>query len=478
MQELQSSYTAIDQRLFSHAKAVAMPDTAEVVFNSQLAAEMGLEVLSDITHRKALLSGQSAWGQTRPFAQAYAGHQFGHFTILGDGRALVLGEWLHPDGQRVDIQLKGSGPTPYSRRGDGMATLPAMLREYLISECMHGLGIATSRSLSVVKTGLPVYRETDMEGAVLARVAKSHIRVGTFEYVAQWNDTDFLKSFTNYTIERHYPQCQNAEHPIQAFLQAVVEAQAQLISEWMRVGFIHGVMNTDNMSIAGETIDYGPCAFMNGFDFGTVFSSIDTQGRYAFGRQAPIAQWNLAVLASALLPLLDADQDKAVQIAQSCINAFVTSYEQRYENMMRRKLGLPHAVEGDLIVLDELTRWMQQTHADYTQTFWALESKAQRHHDLYFTAEFETIAKELDRLKAVGNISDAVSLDMMNAANPRFIPRNAWVEDALKAAQSGDLQPLHRLIEAGQHPYRVLEHLPELYRLPEEQPHYRTFCGT
>ncbi|MEN9639161.1 MAG: hypothetical protein RLZZ262_1029 [Bacteroidota bacterium] len=478
VQELQSTYTSIDSRLFSREKAIAMQNPTEVIFNGSLATQLGLTHLAEHPHRAAILSGQRPWGNSIPFAQAYAGHQFGHFTNLGDGRALLLGEWVTPQADRFDIQLKGSGPTRYSRRGDGLATLQAMLREYIISESMHGLGIPTSRSLSVVRTGLPVYRESEMQGAVLARVAKSHIRVGTFEYVAQLEDLELLRTFTHYTIERHYPDCLKNEHPVQAFLQSVVAAQASLVCEWMRVGFIHGVMNTDNMSVAGETIDYGPCAFMNGFDFGTVFSSIDTQGRYAFGRQAPIAQWNLAVLASALLPLLDQDHDKAVKLAQECINSFVPLYESLYENMMRRKLGIPKPIEGDLIIIDELTRWMQSTQADYTQTFWALESKSQRDHDLYFTAEFEKIARDLSELKRLHNIDEQESLEIMLAANPRFIPRNRWVEDALQAAQLCDYEPLHKILDAAKQPYLKLSHLPELYSLPEDQSNYRTFCGT
>ncbi len=478
VQELQSTYTSIDQRLFSHVHALAMPAPAEFLFNAALAEDMGLSSLIDSSHRAAILSGQKNWGHTQPFAQAYAGHQFGHFTILGDGRALVLGEWINPDGQRVDIQLKGAGPTPYSRRGDGLATVSAMLREYLISECMHGLGIPTTRSLAVVATGMPVYREEAKSGAVLTRIAKSHIRVGTFEYAAQLQDLDLLKRFTHYTIQRHYPQCLETEHPIESFLREVVRHQAELIVQWMRVGFVHGVMNTDNMSIAGETIDYGPCAFMNGFDWGTVFSSIDTQGRYAYGRQAPIAQWNLAVLASALLPVLHSDSERAVEIARECINTFVPIYEEAYVAMMRNKLGLLNPIEGDLLLIDELNAWMQQTHADFTLTFHALEDKSQRIQDIFYTAEFEAIARQLNLLKSVGHEDAKESVVRMQQHNPRFIPRNAWVEEALEKAVHDDHTLFNQLLEAGSQPYEQLHYLAHLYTAPEDQPHYKTFCGT
>ena len=479
MLELESTYTSLDARLFTFAHAAAMPENRSLLFNTKLAEDLGLSALEHHPERSSILSGQKKLDGSRPFAQAYAGHQFGHFTILGDGRALVLGEWRDPQGQRWDIQLKGSGPTAYSRRGDGLATTSAMLREYLISECMAGLGIATSRSLSVVDTGLPVFREFEHKGAVLARIAKSHIRVGTFEYVAQLHDIKALREFTDYVIARHYPEALDAVHPTMYFLQTVIAQQVDLIVQWMRVGFIHGVMNTDNMSIAGETIDYGPCAFMDAFDWGTVFSSIDRQGRYAFGRQAPIAQWNLACLASALLPLLHEDQEQAVRMAQECINGFVPLYEKAFADMMRQKLGFTKHVQGDLAFIDELTAWMQSHEADYTHTFLALESIDFRKTEIFMSPAFDALIQEHHKLLTLAGITAEESQACMRKVNPYFIPRNALVEQALLAAStSNDYTLLHQLLTAGQQPYRMIPDQAEMYKAPEHRASYQTFCGT
>jgi serine/tyrosine/threonine adenylyltransferase len=479
MLQLESTYTSLDARLFTFAQAAAMPENSILLYNSKLAANLGLSALEHDPACSALLSGQKKWEGSRPFAQAYAGHQFGHFTMLGDGRALVLGEWKDPQGQRYDIQLKGSGPTAYSRRGDGLATTSAMLREYLISECMAGLGISTSRSLAVVDTGLPVFREFEHRGAVLTRIAKSHIRVGTFEYVSQLQDPTLLRAFTDYVIARHCPEAMDAVHPTLYFLNTVIAKQVELIVQWMRVGFIHGVMNTDNMSIAGETIDYGPCAFMDSFDWGTVFSSIDRQGRYAYGRQAPIAQWNLACLASALLPLLHDDHDQAIKMAQECINGFVPLYEKTFADMMRQKLGFIQQIDGDLVFIDEMTAWMQSNEADFTQTFLAFESHAFRSNEIFRSTAFETLIEKRQQLLKLAGIPCEESLACMRKVNPYFIPRNELVERALTAASTtNDYTLFNQLLSLGQQPYRMIPEQADIYKAPEHRAPHQTFCGT
>jgi len=325
-----NTYLALPGELFTVCPPTPVSQPQLVAFNDSLANELGLSTsniqpdeLADIFSGNVLPEGAAS------LAQAYSGHQFGHFSRLGDGRALLLGEQITPDGRRYDLQLKGSGPTPYSRRGDGLATLSAMLREYLISEAMHALGIPTTLSLAVVVTGEPVYREQVQPGAVLTRVAKSHIRVGTFEHISQFSSVETLKVFTEYVLKRHYPELLQTENPVLSFLQKVIEKQTDLIVSWMRVGFIHGVMNTDNMAVSGETIDYGPCAFMNAYKPETVFSSIDTGGRYAFGNQPEMALWNLTRLAESLLPLIDTDIKKAIAKAEDVLNSFQHLFEHK-----------------------------------------------------------------------------------------------------------------------------------------------------
>ena len=342
------SYARLPEVMFARAAPARARAPKLVLFNHALARSLGLDATAaDPQALAATFSGTTLPEGSLPIAQAYAGHQFGHFAMLGDGRALLVGEHLCPDGQRVDIQFKGSGPTPFSRRGDGRAALGPMLREYVISEAMHALGIPTTRSLAVVATGEAVFRETLLDGAVLTRVAGSHLRVGTFEYVAARNEPELLAALTDYTIARHYPECAAAERPALALLEAVIDRQAALIVEWLRVGFIHGVMNTDNMSLCGETIDYGPCAFLERYDPGTAFSSIDHAKRYAFNNQPSIAQWNLARFAEALLPAIDSDPDQALALAEAAINRFADLYRARQVDMMRNKLGLSGEAEGD-----------------------------------------------------------------------------------------------------------------------------------
>ncbi|MFN9110972.1 MAG: protein adenylyltransferase SelO, partial [Bacteroidota bacterium] len=364
---IDNSYSNLPERLFSHVHPQQIDNPSLVLYNQALGNELGLKISRESNEILAeLFSGKKLPPNSKPIAQAYAGHQFGHFNMLGDGRALLIGEQITPDNKRYDIQLKGSGLTPYSRRGDGQATLSAMLREYLYSEAMHGLGIATTRSLAVVKTGEEVVRQELHEGAILTRVASSHIRVGTFEYAAHLQGKDTLRALFDYTIERHYPHLKEKENPALALLTEVMQRQIALITEWMRVGFIHGVMNTDNMSIACETIDYGPCAFMNTYHPDTVFSSIDTKGRYAYGNQPAIAHWNIGCLASALLELIDDNQDTAVEKAKALLQTFPELFRKEWYQILGRKTGLIDPDDTEKRMIDELLEIMKIHQADYT----------------------------------------------------------------------------------------------------------------
>src|SRR5262245_22216558 len=370
---LEHSYAQLPQLFFSDVRPTPVAAPRLVIFNGALADELGLENAAlDCPAGAAILGGNMVPEGARPIAQAYAGHQFGHFTGLGDGRAILLGEQITPGGDRRDIQLKGPGRTPYSRGGDGRAALGPMLREYIISEAMHALGIPTTRSLAVVSTGEAVYRETALEGAVLTRVAASHIRVGTMQWAAAHQDRDVLLALSDYTRARHYPGLAGAPEPHLALLDAIVDAQAHLLARWQLVGFIHGVMNTDNMALSGETIDYGPCAFMDAYDPATVFSSIDDGGRYAYGNQPAIAQWNLARLAEAMLPLLDPEPQRAVERANASRARFAELFDSDWLAAMRGKLGLFAGEPDDRLLVNDLLAWMQLRQADFTNTFRAL----------------------------------------------------------------------------------------------------------
>src|SRR5689334_3865681 len=367
---LENTYSALPSRFYARIAPVPVRDPRWVVFNSRLAEELGLDPA--VVEREAArwFSGNQTPDDADPIALAYAGHQFGSFVPqLGDGRAILLGERVGRDGVRRDIQLKGSGRTPFSRNGDGRAALGPMLREYLISEAMHALGIPTTRSLAVVTTGEQVVREDLVPGAVLTRVAASHIRVGTFEYFAARNDREAISLLLDYVITRHYPQARNSDIPALAVLEAVSQRQAALIADWMSVGFIHGVMNTDNMAISGETIDYGPCAFMDHYDPKTVFSSIDHGGRYAYGNQPAIAQWNIARLAETLLPLIDSNEGKAIELATAVVKDFMARFDAQLLARMRRKVGLASEQEGDVELISALLATMRSAGADFTLTF-------------------------------------------------------------------------------------------------------------
>lgn len=400
--------------------------------------------------------------------------------MLGDGRALLIGEQITPSGERFDIQLKGSGPTPYSRRGDGRAALGPMLREYIISEAMYALDIPTTRSLAVVLTGEPIYRETKLPGAILTRIASSHIRVGTFQYAAARGSIEDLKALADYTIKRHYPEIESTENPYVSLLQEVIKKQASLIAKWQLVGFIHGVMNTDNITISGETIDYGPCAFMDSYDQGTVFSSIDTQGRYAYGNQPYMAAWDLARLAESLMPILHEDEEAALKIAQDEISKFSVQYENNWFLGMKKKLGLFSNEEQDQSLIEKLLKAMEKYKADYTNTFRALTDTTLENAPLFESPEFkewyELWQSRLERQKE--SQDDAYKL--MKNNNPVIIPRNHRVEEALEAAvKDGDYSVMEKLLQALANPYEYSQEQADYCTppVPSNRP-YRTFCGT
>lgn len=476
-----NSFARLPEAFYSRLGPTPVGEPKLVVFNRALARELGLKPgEADEGALAALFAGNVLPAEAAPIAQAYAGHQFGNFTMLGDGRAIVLGEHVSPLGKRFDIQLKGSGPTPYSRGGDGRAALGPMLREYIVSECMHALGIPTSRSLAVVTTGEPVYRERILPGAVLTRVASSHLRVGTFEYAAARRDIDGLSALVDYTINRHYPHLMGAEAPALSLLWGVMGHQADLIVEWMRVGFIHGVMNTDNMTISGETIDYGPCAFMDAYDPATTFSSIDRARRYAFGNQPAIARWNLARLAEALLPLLHPDPDKALALAEEKLGAFNDRYLDRWSAMMRRKLGLAGENAEDSKLIKDLLHWMHRSQADYTNTFRLLGADGRLGEGIYTEPTFLDWRARWQARLANNPKSRTSPRCLMQAANPVYIPRNHRVEAALDAAvQSGDLVPLGKLLEVLAQPYVEREGFEAFMEPnPADAGCYQTFCGT
>ena len=478
-----NSYARLPDALFSRAVPVPVARPGLAVLNENLAAELGLDVAALREKGAEIFAGNALPSGADPIAQAYAGHQFGHFTNLGDGRAILLGEQITSRGGRFDIQLKGSGQTPYSRRGDGRAALGPMLREYIISEAMHALGIPTTRSLAVVTTGEQIVREELLPGAVLTRVAASHIRVGTFEYASAIGDRAALEALTRHTLERHYPELHGADNPALALFEGVLERQAKLIAQWVCVGFVHGVMNTDNMALSGETIDYGPCAFIDTYDPATVFSSIDRGGRYAYGNQPNIAHWNIARLAEVLLPLIDEDKEKAVLAAEEVLGKFPDRVRTHYTAGLRAKFGLVSEEEGDYDLAREFLDWMKTAEADFTSSFFAL-TKAAESGELRgplslggapFRAWHGKWATRLRRdQRGKGDVTVT-----MRRANPVVVPRNHRVEEALAAAAVGDLAVMHRLLDVLRNPFEETE-ANEPYRdaPPTGGQPYRTFCGT
>ncbi len=475
-----NTYLHLPKVFYTKLPPTPVPKPKLVVLNTPLATDLGLN-FSDISsgQQAALFAGSQIPEEAESFAQAYAGHQFGHFTMLGDGRAIVWGEHITPRGKRVDLQFKGSGPTPYSRGGDGRAAIGPMLREYIISEAMHALNIPTTRSLAVVTNGEQVYRETPLPGAILTRVASSHIRVGTFQFAALQQDREAIKSLFDYTIKRHPPHIVEKPHKPLSLLKSVIEKQAELMTHWMRVGFVHGVMNTDNMALSGETIDYGPCAFMDTYDPDTVFSSIDHMRRYAYAKQPAIAQWNLARFAETLLPLLDDDLDKATEVAEEAINGFGVVYKEKSLSMLRGKIGLFGEQSEDESLITDLLTWMHQQNADYTNTFMDLTNELPPKGECYERDDFkEWYARWQVRLTKNTEPLES-SLSLMRSNNPVVIPRNHRVEQVLDAATNGDLQPLEDLLAVLQEPYNYRRDL-KSYQLPPkpEEKVCQTFCGT
>lgn len=476
-----NSYARLPESFYSRVDPTHVRSPKIKIWNDSLAASLGLNASSLQTEEAAeILGGNRVPEGALPLAQAYAGHQFGHFTMLGDGRAILLGEQITPAGQRFDIQLKGSGETPFSRRGDGRAALGPMLREYIISEAMHALGIATTRSLAVVTTGEDVIRETRLPGAVLARVASSHLRVGTFQYIAHWGTLEELRTLADYTLQRHFPDVDASSDRYLRLLQEVIKRQAVLIAKWQLVGFIHGVMNTDNMAISGETIDYGPCAFMDVYDPATVFSSIDVQGRYAYGNQPLIAEWNLARFAETLLPLLNQDEDKAVELAQHELTNFSSLFQEHWLQGMRRKLGLFNQENEDQGLIDDLLHLMKTHHADYTNTFRSLTLEELEDAVLFEAPEFLTWYKRWQERLDRQQESKSASVELMRNNNPAIIPRNHRVEEVLTAAvNKEDYSLLTRFLDVLVHPYAYTPEQVAYIVGPEKTDHpYRTFCGT
>lgn len=481
-----NSYARLPAAFYEKRAATKVSSPQLVLFNHALAKQLGLDAAALASDEgAAIFAGNQLPAGAEAIAQAYAGHQFGGFSMLGDGRALLLGEQITANGERYDIQLKGSGPTVYSRRGDGRAALGPMLREYIISEAMHALGIPTTRSLAVVTTGEAVYREEALTGAVLTRVAASHIRVGTFQYAAGIPDLDAVQTLADYTIKRHFPELLGPElmdkaQPYHALLDAVIDRQASLIAKWMHVGFIHGVMNTDNMAISGETIDYGPCAFMDSYSPVTVFSSIDQQGRYAYGNQPHIALWNLTRFAECLLPLLNEDLEQAIPIAEEMLHGFQLKYHSYWLAGMRAKLGLFEEGAEDFTLFSDLLNCMHKHNLDYTNTFRDLATRAIEQSNVWQEVDFKDWHAKWQKRLEEQNANKEDAQKLMLASNPAVIPRNHLVEAALEAATAkGDLQPLEELLSVLATPFKEL---PEdsIYRMPAPASDkvYQTFCGT
>jgi len=484
----QHSYASLPDRFYARVDPTPVADPQLVAFNTSLANDLGLEPAAVEPAAADLLSGNRPPEDARPIAMAYAGHQFGTFVPqLGDGRAILLGELEGRDGALHDLQLKGAGLTPFSRNGDGRAALGPMLREYLISEAMHALGVPTTRSLAVVTTGERVFREgRALPGAVLTRVAASHVRVGTFEYFAARDDQDAVRELLEYVIARHYPEARDAARPALAVLQEVTQRQLALVTAWMLLGFIHGVMNTDNMAISGETIDYGPCAFMDEYEPKTVFSSIDHGGRYAYANQVAIAQWNLARFAETLLALIDPEPQTAVGLATEVIAPFIARFDAHFLAGMRRKIGVSSAAEGDAALIKRLLNAMQHAGADFTLAFRGLTVAAGSRGEQGLLRElfkescdFDDWLREWQRRLACDPQTVAEREARMRAANPAFIPRNHRVQAALDAAESGDCGPFHTLRRILERPYEDQPGVDE-YREPPRASErvLQTFCGT
>lgn len=484
----ENTYIDLPNSFYSEINLNPVVNPELVIFNKKLAEDLGLNI-SALQSKEGveILAGNRKVEGGAYIAQAYSGHQFGNFTMLGDGRALLIGEQdvnqpINITGQsnsKFDIQLKGSGRTPYSRGGDGRAVLGPMLREYIISEAMYSLGIPTNRSLAVVKTGEKVYREYVKKGAILTRVASSHLRFGTFEYAANFLKEEDLKELADYAIDRHYPYIKSNENKYLSLLEEVIKAHANLVASWQSIGFIHGVMNTDNMTISGETIDYGPCAFMDIYDPDTVFSSIDVNGRYAYKNQPNMASWNICRFAETLLPLINENQDQAIDMAQQAIYKFSDLYFESWFLKMKAKLGIFNEEAMDKAILEDLLSMMKKYKEDYTNTFVSLTYRKNMNRGMFLSAEFTNWHKNWQERLERQEESLEEAYELMKKSNPVVIPRNHRVEEALKAADNGNLTVMKKLLSILSNPYEYRKEMDEYMQLaePSDLP-YRTYCGT
>jgi len=485
-----NSYVRLGEQFYSHQLPVPVQSPALIRVNKALARQLGLDPQWLASEQGVeFIAGNYIAEGAEPVATVYAGHQFGGWNPqLGDGRAILLGEVIGKDGLRYDIQLKGSGRTPYSRGGDGRAPLGPVLREYIVSEAMYALGVPTSRTLGAVSTGEWVIRDGRLPGAVLARVAQSHIRIGTFQFFASRQDLGSLKSLIDHVIQRHYPDAEKAENRVRAMLDSIVTRQASLVANWQSLGFIHGVMNTDNMLLSGETIDYGPCAFMDEFDPAKVFSSIDHGGRYAYANQPPVAHWNLSVLTQSLLPLLDGDPDKALASGQAAIDAFPGLYQSEFKTRMMAKLGLNEEAEDDTVLIQDLLKLMQENQTDFTLTFRLLSDLVDPTrasgggvNDLIELPEaFTPWLERWQQRLSLGPMDSAKRQQQMYLVNPVYIPRNHLVEEAISAAEKQqDLEPFNKLVDILANPFEY-SNTNARYAIPPkpEQVVTQTFCGT
>tara|TARA_B100001175_G_scaffold303506_1_gene298582 strand:+ start:54 stop:1499 length:1446 start_codon:yes stop_codon:yes gene_type:complete len=473
-----NTYSKLSNTFKQEIKPTPVHEPELIKLNKELAEELKLDFSKANKKDLAkLFSGNELPEGANTIAQAYAGHQFGHFTMLGDGRTILLGEHLVNKNKRFDIQFKGSGRTSFSRSGDGRAVLGPMLREYIISEAIHALKIPTTRSLAVVSTGEKVVRENLLPGAILTRIASSHIRVGTFQYIAAKQNLNELNILLDYTVNRHYPEIKKSKNKALDLLNLVMQKQCQLVVNWMRVGFIHGVMNTDNMAISGETIDYGPCAFMDKYDPKTVFSSIDKYGRYAFSNQPPITKWNLARFAECLIPLISNNENEAIKIATEVIDNFQNVFEEKWLNMMRDKLGIFGEDKNDKKLIDNLLYWMKRNKADYTNTFCNLMDVNVANKEIYKDQDFINWSKAWEKRILLNNNLKEKSLELMKNTNPIVIPRNHKVEEALSATSENNIEVMNKLLDVLCKPYDNQKNI-ESYQSPSTDKKYQTFCGT
>ena len=474
-----NSYSRLSDTFKEHIKPVAVKNPELVLINQDLSNELNLDFTKiDKNELSALFCGNILPEGSNAIAQAYAGHQFGHFTMLGDGRAVLIGEHLTKNNERYDVQFKGSGKTAFSRNGDGRAALGPMLREYIISEAMHNLNIPTTRSLAVAKTGENIMRDTPLQGAILTRVASSHIRVGTFQYVAARNKKDELEILLDYVVKRHYPELINSKNKALELLKALIDKQIDLVIDWMRVGFIHGVMNTDNMTISGETIDYGPCAFMDTYDPKTVFSSIDKMGRYAYCNQPAITKWNLSRFAESLIPLIHENDEMAVKSATELIDTFGEKYEEKWLKMMRKKLGLFGMDNKDKFLIVDLLTWMHQNKVDYTNTFCHLMGLKEYDDVLYENDDFQNWKKKWRERLMINNNAPENYINLMRSVNPLIIPRNHKIEESLEIAEDNDLEPFKKFLNILKKPYEQQENTSNYIKMDNSSRGYKTFCGT